>query len=667
MNILLHNRVEISNGKQTIVKHNKMLPTVFSRLSALQPYNEFLALGNGTNNSPETDSMLAAFVGCYELECENLQNDVEKGDLYIKKTAVIYDDGLDNLLLTEAGLCDNSSVSPTIFNYFSLTDTGDGIAKIPGSPLVISIYIFLTISPQSEASGKLTAGPNKFVSFLLGNGLDDKIYACRGKTLIGNSGSVRRERVPGFNFTECSLDFRQVGSVMNLTITGELQRGELYEAILLIGSEPFARISTLCKEWTSEFSDTFFADDLGTVTLGENFTGQISVTDNDSGESVTNFVPVRYALSPGDELFVPLNNLFDRDTPRFVSKDGKMIIFVRYDKLYCYRCEDFKLTEVESAQVTTQNIVNVISFDNFVFVVSKSSPYISAYAIMNNEFIRCNFDYGTFDNLTLFSRMLKFDIVRSRDNRFMFSVLEERTGWGYVLYFDFDSELRKFIYRDLAQTEQIKYDLMVSMTSDSYTDAFTLFVKGGKTPTDCKQEFIYPDKSSNTEFSTLAWYLTEDTGSVYCSGRAIVAEQLSTGQIWLYLFPNGGRVNLSLSSGNVGTVLAPGLRFMAEKLDDGTVVYYFLVCNCSPVRFTGAFPREFMPYSILDIEFLGDMILLFTDDPDKKIVAFSLFENKLMLENLPQNSSGYTVSCSKFQVPGTDKNVSANFSLKVVI
>ena len=168
MNFLLHNRIEISNGKEKIFFYNKMLKSVFNNLKNFKSYNGYISLGTGNNTEyVETDFKLGNYIKSYPLEIEYLQDDISQNDIYIKKTTVIDDSFLDEKMITEAGLSDGVGENPTIFNYFQLSidDNNIGIMKLKSEPLVISIYIYLDITKSFDSKGLLTSGRNKFISY----------------------------------------------------------------------------------------------------------------------------------------------------------------------------------------------------------------------------------------------------------------------------------------------------------------------------------------------------------------------------------------------------------------------------------------------------------------------------------------------------------------------
>ena len=188
-----------------------------------------------------------------------------------------------------------------------------------------------------SGQGLLTSGNNRIINFLLGEGLDDKIFACRGKNLVDNSYSIMRENILNQDLFECELSFIEEDDSFSLQFSSNIGSGETYEIVFLIGSEPFARINLLDYKENTLISSTFSPKTSYLVDLGENVKSLNSIVNNSTLTNETqNVFTSNYAYDFGDKITLPFNNLFDNKTPRFVSKDGKMIFFIIYNKLYAF-------------------------------------------------------------------------------------------------------------------------------------------------------------------------------------------------------------------------------------------------------------------------------------------------------------------------------------------
>ena len=238
MNYKLHNKIEISNGKNNYTFFNTMLESICEQFKELKSYNDYLALGTGTGTHSTDNFHLLSYKKSYKLQDDIISNDISKSnEIFIKKNLVINDSTIDGIYITEAGITDKNILNPTIYNYFSfITDnTPNGILKEEGKPLEISIYIYLEISKSSDAF--LTSGDNKFIEFLLGNGLRDKIYCTKGNNLSDNTKSISRGFPRNCKLTECESIFIKNESSFKLSFKANLGTGER-SAVLLNHRSP---------------------------------------------------------------------------------------------------------------------------------------------------------------------------------------------------------------------------------------------------------------------------------------------------------------------------------------------------------------------------------------------------------------------------------------------
>ena len=664
MNFLLHNRIEISNGKDEVYFYNNMLDSVLDQIRLKKSFNNFIALGTGNDrNLSETTYKLDEFLKIYKLDCEYLQDDINKGNLYIKKTAF-----LDGKILTEAGLTDSMASNPTIFNYFQFeVDNEVGISKQRGVPLVISVYIYLGISKYPDYDGLLTSGKNKFIDFLLGNGLENDIFCARGNLLAGNNSMINREKVDTQKYP-CTMDISISSGLLDITFIGNLGLGVATEVIMLVGDEPFARILTVSSNNMSLLNDDFSVKSNKVVDVDCNVSEIVSVKNNTTQNFEQNYFSYNFASKFGDKINLPFHNLFDNNTSRFVSKDGKIIFFVVDDKVYGYNNENYLVEELNTSAISVQNIVNIVAIDKFVFVVSKNAPYLFAYKLDNsNTFLECDIDFTNFDKESIISNIFKCDLTYSLGSKLMFAVIDRSSYYGWTFYFDYDSQNNEFTF-DSYICSQFRFNYVLAMSSTEYSDAMTIFLKGDELSYLCKIVYHYSDKTIQDIYSTLAYYLTCDTKEIYTYGRAIIVEQLSSPKIWIYLYPEIKKIDLDISGTEVDDVISHNLKYLAQKFDDGSYKFYNLIGYDTPTEFENGLLQEIDKDEILDIVFLNDVMLLFLDNDEQKIVAISLFENKTCIENVSSNDDTYNITYNKFNIAGEDnKRVVANFMIRMIL
>lgn len=667
MNIILHNRIEIFNGNKKAVFYNTMLESLLNEIVLKHSFNDYIAVGTGNDSAYSISSYkLAEHLKTYKLDCEFLQDDPDKGNLYIKKSAVIEDSFLDGKLLTEAGITNSLDNNPTIFNYFSLSENNNEIVKQKGIPLVISIYIFLGISKSSTYIGLLTSGKNKFVDFLLGNGLEDEIYCARGNLLSDNSKMIEREISTGEKYP-CTMNIEENENSLDITFVGNLGTGPASEVLMLVGNDPFARIFTINSNNVTLENEDFLVRSNNVVCVGENINEILTVKNNTSQINEQNYITKKYATSFGDEITLPFHNLFDNNTSRFVSKDGKMIFFVIDDKVYGYINENYQVVELNTSAVTVQNIVNIIALNNFLFIISKNQPYIFAYKLNNNTFSPCEMDFSNFDKSEIISNIFKCDISYSSSDKLMFAVIDKDNYYGWTFYFDYDLANNQFIF-DSYLCSEYRFNFVLSMIKSNYNEAISIFLKGDEQSYLCKIVYHYADKSIQDLYTTLAYYLTYDTKEIYTYDRAIIVEQLSSPKIWIYLYPEINKVDLEISGTENEDYISSNLKYLAQKFDDGSYKFYNLIGYESFEELESNILSNIDRSKILDFVFLNDLLLIFLNDENKKIIAFSLLESKSCIEKVSSNNDSYNITFSKFNVVGDNNNqVIANFMLRMFL
>ena len=670
MNFLLHNRIEISNGEDKLFVYNQMLDSVLDNLKNLKSYNDYIALGTGTSSTQSlANYKLTNYYNAYPLEEESLQDCIDRSEIFIKKTAIIEDNSLDGITITEAGLTDSISSNPTIFNYFQLEidDETTGITKQKGKPLVISIYIYLDISKSINSTGTLTLGNNKLIDFLLGNGISEKIYACRGNLLLNNSQLVYREFINSQNLIECETSFNLSQGILEVNFDANLGFGETNEIVLLIGDSPFARLYALNEDSLTTQTKTYSVISNNSIELEKNVKEVISVTNLDTNEAEQNIFTKKFAKQFGDKIHLPFNNIFDNDTSRFISKDGKMIFFVIENKIYGYKNENYTINELDTSSINIQNIISVVSFEDYVFVFSKSSPYLSMYIIENEKLQKCDIDLTSFENSEILASVSSVDITHSNSNYFMLGLIDSSNSYGYTLYFIFNSENKKLSFNNYLCSE-FAFNYVLAMFKNELSDAMIIYLKADEEAYNCKIVYHYSDQTIKDTYSTISWYLTHDTKELYVKGRAIVVEQLSTPKIWFYLFPQISRYTLDISGSELNDYVSTNLKYLIQKNSSSSYSFYNLIGYDTVTEFTSGLPTQIDLNKILDFEFLDNVLLIFLNDENEKIIALSLLENFTCLENVSSNDSDYSITLSMFNSLGSEtESVQTNFKIKVEI
>lgn len=667
MKFLFHNKSEIKIGNKTVIFFNKLLNSIFDKLKSFDSYFNFVQVGDGFNNNAEANHHLASKLASYKLvndeACFNPQDNI----LFSKKYAIINDSKLDGKILTEMGICANDQNNEPVYNYFSLKNEiyPNGITKVKGESIEISICIYLEI--QSEGIGLLTAGENPFIKFLLGEGTNNKsFYATRGDIYLDNSKMIERERPHNSERFPCSISVTN-NSSLTLNISADLYCGEVHEVVLLLGDEPFARMNIEKQRNPILTTSTFTSKTNYVVDLGKNIDQVSSVTNTNTNVAETNIFCSKYATDFGDKISLPFENLFDSETPRFLSKDGNKIFFVVDDKIYAYKNENLSIYKIKTNGAQIQNIKKIVAFDKYVFVCSKSKPYLSAFVIENNEFANAEIDFSEYENIDDFSEIFDIDITLAKNNIFMLGYISKTNYKGFVIYFSFDSATKTFNF-DSYQTSDYSFTYVVAMYKNNFSDASIFFLKGDKFSYNCQIVTYLPDKTFHDEYTVLCYYYTFETKEIYTKGRAVVVEKTSSPHMWIYFYPQKYRYNLELLGDELDDYLSTNMLYLIQKKTENYYKIYNLVGYNTPTEFENGFPSELDQSKIKSFEFLDDSLLIFTSDEKEKICAYNLKQDSMLVENVSSNSDTYSISYNKLNLLGqNNEGVVVTMTIKIDI
>ncbi|MBQ8424534.1 MAG: hypothetical protein IJX17_00755 [Clostridia bacterium] len=662
MNYKLHNKIEISNGKNNYTFFNTMLESICEQFKELKSYNDYLALGTGTGTHSTDNFHLLSYKKSYKLQDDIISNDISKSnEIFIKKNLVINDSTIDGIYITEAGITDKNILNPTIYNYFSfITDnTPNGILKEEGKPLEISIYIYLEISKSSDAF--LTSGDNKFIEFLLGNGLRDKIYCTKGNNLSDNTKSISRGFPRNCKLTECESIFIKNESSFKLSFKANLGTGETSEIVFLIGNKPFARINLLEYKNTIVETKNHSCSSNNNIIIDENIKS-IEYIENSDG---LDYKLAKHGYNFSDKINLPFHNLFNNESPRFLSKDGKMIFFINNDKIYGYINEYHTISEIKTNGVSSNNITNIISFDKYVFIVSKSAPYISSYIVENNTFIKCSIDFNSFPQNSLLSNIYKIDITLGNNNRFMFGFLDNENHNGHILYYTFDRVNKMFYFENYYKSDY-NFTNVLGMYKNTYCDAMIMFFKYNTTIYETRIVYFYQDKTNSETYSQEAYNILSDAKEIYIKGRALIVEKSYFPFINIYTYPSKNKYNILLENNEINDYLSTNLYYLIQKEKDFLYKIYNITDFDNPTLFSMGLPTQINPKQILDFEFLNDTLLIFLDSEYEKIVAYNFLENSSLIENISSEISSYNLRLEKYDLIGkNNEGVISTFSVDI--
>jgi len=558
-----HNQLNIKTKTKTYTFYNTVLKSVLDKLSKFEKYNECLSVGNGKpNQSIQDDFHLSNKIFSTKLFNSSFQSDISKGNLFAKYEFLISNSKINSDYITEVGLSDVENDS-TIFNYFSLIsdESPNGVNFQNEKEILFEVIIHLSIS--ENINNFLTSGNNPFIEFLLGNGLYD-VFICQGTNYCEN---IRIEREFNNNsLILCNKYCNISDNQLEIRFESNINVGEINEILFISNNKVFARRNL--KEYNEpiNLNQTFQSKENYIIKIEEDIKSVNSLFNNSTQTYETNYYVSKYANSLGDKVSLPFNNLFKKDTTRFLSKDGKYIFFVIDDKVYGFVNDNFSIKELNTSKISDDNISKIISFDNFVFVISKAKPYISTYTIYNNTIIKNINNFNSIVNFEKIEKCLQIDITYCKNNQFILGLIcEDKTALS--IYFSFNNDVKEFTF-DNKITNNKEFHYLLAMYKNNFCDGQMIYLKEGESSAECRIVTHSADKSETDIYSSLAYHLTKDARKIYSKNRAIISEKNTKPSVVIYYYPQIYEYKLPLISNEVINYISENLNYIIQKTED---------------------------------------------------------------------------------------------------
>ena len=87
MKINFHNKLEILVGDRYYVSYNKVLRSLYGKLSRLESYADYFALGTGKSELSDSATNLGAYLMTIPTQTIDMACNPEDGVYYVKKSA----------------------------------------------------------------------------------------------------------------------------------------------------------------------------------------------------------------------------------------------------------------------------------------------------------------------------------------------------------------------------------------------------------------------------------------------------------------------------------------------------------------------------------------------------------------------------------------------------
>lgn len=646
-----HNKLEVKTKNSTYEFYNTILNSTLIQLSNFQKYNEHISLGNGESN-PEIQQNFHLTNYLYTLKLQNysMQSDISKGNLFAKYEYLLNPKDINSSFITELGLSDNGK-NPKIFNYFSLisNETPNGIEINDLEEIAFEITINLTIN---ESSLTLTSGNNPLIEFFLGNGID-KVFISNGTNYSSNE-RINRELSQNNVLFPCKMESIVNDNSLVLSFSQKLNIGEIDEILFITNNRVFARQNL--KEFNPTITNqiSLMPKENYVIKINDDIKNINSIINTSTQTEETDYYVSKYANSFGDKISLPFNNLFTHQTSRFISKDSKLLFFLINDKVYGYKNLDYSIIELDTSQIKEDNILKIISFENFVFVISKIFPYISTYLIENKRLIKCNNNFSSIDNIEKLNTYLQIDITLCKNNNFILGIICENKS-ALSIYFQYNKESGFNYKSQISNNKEFHY--LLAMYKNNFCDGQMIYLKEGENSAECRIITHSSTENETDVYSPLAYHLTKDAVNISCKDRAIISQKSTTPSLVIYYYPQIYEYNLPLISNEINDYISGDLNYIIQEHNNKQYSVYNIVGYDKPEIFFNELSDIVDASKIQDFEFLNDSLLIFLDDINKPVITVNLNLNKTQIQNLSTKNINYDISYNKYNKLGSNNEV----------
>lgn len=675
MRVKLHNKYEITIGDETKTFYNTLTKSVFTKIKALQPYNGYFAFGTGTQTPTFSDANLASYVASYATTTEEVQADIKKGDMFVKKVKVFGENEANGLTFSEIGLTDSNESNPTIYNHIVLTDENDDpitITKPAGEEMVVRLTIFLDV--ESSSTANLIAGNNKLVKAILGEDcLTNKNFVITKGTNEQPNEPIYRDALASYtSYTYDSLIYNLTddeGFSNELTI--DFGTGELKEALVLLDGEPVIRFNCMGVRPAISTTEEFDKNINNTITIGKDVQSVLSVTDSDDA-SIENYVTNSYAEMLSDKVVNPFSYPFDNQTTRYVSKNGEYIAFILNSTFYLYKNDNLLLKQIETDAIDLSELDfdKLIIVDDYLFFVGNTSPYVSAFVVMSGKCFEVSITSGNGFSGSLDFDLNQLEVTITKANSVRIAGINSQTyGICYIGSFNGKTNIE---INSMLTTSHYNFKKVVCLYKNSFTDSVVYYLSDSVNGSQDVYyiESVTKDGTLSTNNSHgVAYDFFVNSSSVHSCGRVIYSVKTNNNGSSLlnaYYYPEERRYNIPYTN-ETDIWVSPDFNYCVKKFSSTNYKIYNLIGFSNPNEFSVGF-GSLDQSTFLDFQFLKDTLLIFTSDENEPIVAKNLGAYCAVIEGLDDDSSEtMVVNYLKYNVLGSlhNENVEGKLTLTI--
>lgn len=660
MKFKIHNKLEIFTHKKQHTFFNTMFKNAYEKYKTFDGFNNYISIGGGEKSNSQNEYKLTNKILNIKLETDTIQNDISKGQLFIKKTFILEQNICNGEYIKELGITDSES-SDVVYNYFSLVneELPNGILK-NNEKLIGVIYIYLDINYENE-NFKFLNCSNTFINYLLGEKSNNSLEVCLGDYCYNDNNEIIFQ--PNINKKLPILTQININENCELSINLNLKKLTINSLFLIFNNQPIAIIKLQNYYNSTKNSTVFVPKKHFILDLGEDIKSVDSIKNTNSNLIESEYFIKNYADEYGSKIDTDLLEIFNKTNPKYISNNGKFLIFIKENKVYIFKNENYTLKQINTNELTIHNIKNICCVENFLFIFTNFEPYIFTFFIDENNITKINVNYANFNKFNILKNAIKYSIAKTHLNEFMIGIINEEDKNGYTFYFSFNTTNLDYISH-LVSNHNFSYTLAIS--ANNYCDARIIYLEEGEYSYNSRIVTHLSDKSETDVYSSLAYTLTKDAKEIYVKDKAIIVEKNTSPKIQIYHYPQVYQYLFPDIENEKDYFVSNNLLYIAIKRSDDSIHFYNLVGFNESFEFKNNFPDDINTKEIKEILFLNDIFLVISSNENDKIKAYSLKQNKKLIENISSNTDNYLVDYTKYNFLGSN-NEEVNVNILITI
>lgn len=413
----IHNKFELVRNGKTIVCKNRMFTGTMYSITKFGGYAD--CIGFYSNQTVPTGGRRVEVLGLYKTEVVNWQTDPFKGILYCRRRAVIPADALVGQTIYACGFYGTNKgdmeVQPdgsvtNIHNYYGagnfalLVDDDGNPAPITkdDKPLEVFATTYLDWRPSAVAAVPTKAG-EFLIKQLLGSYQPELIeypmVAGIGGDTTPNDQMIEYDYEPNNSIGGTASTATPLATGLLSFYYFRLTHSPTFapEYVVSHNNKVIMRFPRTPAVGTTTQTDSGTASVFGELTLTRPYPMEItSIKNTTTGEEIAaeNFANYPLVAVPSNVTPMVLSPFgvkkYDPNKT-FVSKCGNMIGFVLDRSFDLYKIQNARPKKLNTLCVSrAQSIKAVEMFDDNVFIVYNSSPFVEAYKIEDDTLKKCS-------------------------------------------------------------------------------------------------------------------------------------------------------------------------------------------------------------------------------------------------------------------------------------